>query len=569
MNKIQLFDKGIHITCERTDNLSQVLAPFYPFHSNRLHTDFWLSPHTAPEVLNILRGISISNLNTFPQAIQNIVNKELYRRQNLQDLFKNGPKESCRVNDNLTLKRHQQLGREIAQIQDRYGFFYDTRTGKTPMSLAIILDDLHKYPKHKWLVLCPLILIENAWLEDAAHFVPEIKTVNCWAPTRAARLKTINANATSGQLFISNTESFINYRQFLEPLNFTGVFIDESSDMKSPKSKVSKDLVDFAQHVSRFYLLSGTPAPNCESEYYMQMRAIDFYGWHQSYNQFKNDYFVNLSFNPAYEKLALKPDRKDTLFDKIKQYAIFIDKEDVLNTPGREFHPVMLNMPVELKKYYTSMKNDLYIKVNEERNILAPSVAAKLNKLNQITSGFVMDTEVHNKNELFGTTDKDWYLLSRYRFDALDNLLKSDTFKDEQVIIWANYKHEFELIKDMYKSDCACIYGATSIMDKNTAIAAFKAGKLKYLVANPASADKGLTLTNCHLCIYFSLGYSYEHYKQSTERIYADKSIQPKHCDYYILMAKGTIDKIIYSEVLAGKQDASYAILNHLKPGGS
>jgi len=109
------------------------------------------------------------------------------------------------------------------------------------------------------------------------------------------------------------------------------------------------------------------------------------------------------------------------------------------------------------------------------------------------------------------------------------------------------------------------VYGGTSIEEKNVAIKDFKAGKIQYLVANPASADKGLTLTNTHIAIYFSLNWSYELFKQSYDRIYADKSIQPKHCQYYIMMARNTIDEVLYRDVLQYKHNSSYAILNHLK----
>ena len=78
--------------------------------------------------------------------------------------------------------------------------------------------------------------------------------------------------------------------------------------MKSPRSKVSQELVDFAQYMKRFYLLAGTPAPNGEWEYYMQMRAIDYFGWHSSYSQFKEYYFVNMSYNTQYEKPHQKSD---------------------------------------------------------------------------------------------------------------------------------------------------------------------------------------------------------------------------------------------------------------------
>ena len=135
------------------------------------------------------------------------------------------------------------------------------------------------------------------------------------------------------------------------------------------------------------------------------------------------------------------------------------------------------------------------------------------------------------------------------------------------MLIWANYRKEFEIIQSILGERCRCIYGGTTITEKNESIRLFKAGEIQYLVANPASADKGLTLTNAHISIYFSLNWSYELFKQSMERIYGDVMKQPKHCDYYVMIAKGTIDRVLYSDVLQGKGEASYAVLNHLKGG--
>jgi len=522
-----------------------------------------MSQHLAPEILKLLRNIDESNIHTTPQAVQHYFYKELSIRSTVQDLLVNGPKESCKVSSRLILKQHQQLGREVARYQDRFAFFYDTRTGKTPMSLSIIQDDILLRPANKWLVVAPLILVYNAWLEDAEKFFPSITTINCHAATPEKRMSAI---ASRGNIYLTNTESFIRYRPHLQKLNFTGCFVDESSDMKSPKSKVSNELVAFAQSVKRFYLLSGTPAPNGEYEYFMQMRSVDYYAWQSSYTQFKERYFVNLSYNPQYEKLALRPDMKDELMSKIKQNSIFIDKTDVLDLPGREFHTVEYDMPDELMKHYKKLKNDLYVELADDLRITAPSTGAKLNKLNQVSSGFIMDTQAAKENKFYGTEKTDWYLLSDFRFTELLKLLDSEGIRGNQVIIWANYRREFEVIKGLLGDTCACVYGGSSIDEKNEAIQRFKRGGIQYLVANPASADKGLTLTNCHKVIYFSLNYSYELFKQSYDRVYGDRSIQPNFCDYYVLIAKGTIDAIIYNDVLTGKGNASYAILNHLKP---
>lgn len=562
-NRILMSRNCLEVQCDRNDVETQTLmSSIYPIHTNRIKTSYKMSIHKVPEVLKLLRGIGVDNIDTAPQQVQEYFYNELAIRSNVEDLIKNGPRESCEVNEHLTLMRHQQLGREIAKYQDRYAFFYDTRTGKTPLSLAIMYDDIVANPSHKWLVVCPLILIENAWIPDAAEFIPEIKIVSCHASTPAKRIERINSDAN---IYVTNTESFVKYREHFDKLHLTGCIIDESSDMKSPKSKVSKELVEFAQTLKRFYLLSGTPAPNGEQEYYMQLKAVDYYGIQQSYTQFKEHYFVNMSYNPQFEKLALRPDKKDELFSLIRQYALYVDKEDVLTTPGRTFHEVEFEMPPELKKHYNKLKNELYIELGDGLQITAPSTATKLNKLNQVTSGFVIDTQAVKENKFYNEDRTELYNLSGYRFAKLIDLLGE--IGDEQVLIWANYKAEFKIIREALGDTCRCVYGETSITEKNEAIRLFKEGKIQYLIANPASADKGLTLTNAHISIYFSLNWSYELFKQSMERIYGDIKKQPKHCDYYVMIAKGTIDRVLYSDVLQGKGRASYAVLNHLKGG--
>lgn len=541
-----------------SDTGGDELASLYPLHHNRAKTIFRTSLCNIVEVVK-LAGYSV---DTLPTVVQEAYYNENYARIMSANLLEFGPMRDPVINSKLTLMKHQQLGREIALCRNRYSFFYDTRTGKTPLALAIINDDVQKHPDHKWIVICPLILIDNAWIEDATRFLPDLSIISCHAATPKKRLERLTIQAS---VYITNTESFVRYKEHFDKMGFTGCFIDESSDMKSPSSKISKALVDFAQTVKQFYLLSGTPAPNGEYEYYMQLKAVDYYGVHQSYAQFKAAYFMNISYNPQYEKLALIPDKKDALFALIKKYAIYVDKEIVLTTPGRTFYEVEIDMPPALKASYNKLKNELYLDINEDTQITAISAAAKLNKLNQVTSGFVIDTYAKKENKYYPDNNaKEWYLLDDYRFVKLLGLLEEHPGK--QVLIWANYRIEFEIIQQLLGDTCRCVYGATSLEEKNIAIQMFKEKRVQYLVANPASADKGLTLTNAHIAIYFSLNWSYELFKQSMERIYGDVRSQPKHCEYYIIIARGTVDRILYSDVLQGKGLASTSVLNHLKP---
>ena len=561
-NKLRISSDIIQIVFDNQD--AHLLEGFYPVHYNRKKTEAKLSSRYLPEVLQVFRGIDEHNADSLPPSIKELYWKEIYARRRVDDLMQNGPTGNPVVTPQLTLMRHQQLGREIAAVRDRYCFFFDTRTGKTPLSLSIIYDDLQRHPDHKWLVVCPLILIENAWIPDAKQFMPDVKVVNCHASTKAKRLKAIGTDA---QIYVTNIESFVTYREYFDILGLDGCIVDESSVMKSNKSKQSKELVDFAHTLKRFYLLSGTPAPNGEWEYFMQLRAIDYYSMPSSYTQFKEHYFVNVSYNPQFEKLQLREDRRDELMAQIKKYAIYVDKEQVLTTPGRTFIEVEIDMPDELMKHYRKLKNELYTEVGD-RQIIAPSAAAKLNKLNQVSSGFIIDTQAVKENKFYDDSNcAEWYMLDDFRFKKLQELLEQPDIRDKQVLVWANYRKEFETIQSILGERCRCVYGGTSINEKNEAIRLFKSGEIQYLIANPASADKGLTLTNCHICVYFSLNWSYELFKQSMERIYGDISKQPKHCMYYVILARHTIDNILYHDVIQGKGDASAAVLEHLKGG--
>lgn len=565
-NKLLFTDNSIVIECDRCDTETQRIASsIYPIHSNRTKTRFITTIRNVDIVLKLFRGIDKDNIVEAPQSIQRYFKEEMTARRAVESILNDGPRrEFWNVSPTLTLMKHQEIGREIAGFRNRYCFFYDTRTGKTPLSLSIINDDLHNNPMHKWLVICPLILIDNAWIEDAHTFFPNIKILSLHASTPQKRAELM---AQDANIYVTNVESFARYKDRFEHINFHGCIVDESSTMKSHSSKTSKAIVDFSQSMERFYLLSGTPAPNGEWEYYMQLKAIDYYGVHQSYTQFKEYYFTNISYNPQYEKLVVRPDRKDELLSFIRKYALYVDKEDVLDTPGRTWHEEYIDMPQELSKYYRGMKNELYLNIDETQ-ITASSAAAKLNKLNQISSGFIMDTQAIKENKFYTDSNlSEWYLLDDYRFKKLQSLLCSDNLVDKQVLIWANYRKEFEMIQSILGERCRCIYGGTSIDDKNEYIRLFKSGEIQYLIANPASADKGLTLTNAYNCIYFSLNWSYELFKQSMERIYGDKRKQPKHCHYYVILARHTIDEVLYNDVLQGKSDASYAVLNHLKGG--
>ena len=131
--------------------------------------------------------------------------------------------------------------------------------------------------------------------------------------------------------------------------------------------------------------------------------------------------------------------------------------------------------------------------------------------------------------------------------------------------MWANFKHEIRTILDMLASEGYIAQGLWSeTQERDIVIKTFQRGFSQVLVANPQSAAHGLTFTNCSYAIYFSMNYSYELQKQSEDRIH--RIGQGKKCTYYFLIARNTVDKMIYNAV-SKKGDLSREVLGYLKGG--
>lgn len=531
-----------HIEIEPKDQEAMEALSMIPYaHSNRKHSIFKTTIKNIELVCYAFKGIGYNDLNKLPIHIKDIYLKEKDRKLKTEALLKNGPQTTHDF-----LYRHQQLGVEMARINNRWGFFYDTRTGKTMMSYAIIEEDLLQNPEHKWLIICPLILIQNAWLEDLHRFPSLKEAVNLHDSSRKKRLEKFKLD---GRLYITNTESFVSYLPYIDQLGITCALLDESSSMKSHmrSSKFASKVTKWSLSLKKWYLLSGTPAPNGEWEYYKQLQSIDYYGISDSFSKFEKLFLDNISFNPQFKKFHMKQDMRNKFLHILNQNTMAISKEHVMKTAGKKFIPVYLNMPVSLQKAYRKLKNELWFEISEDL-ITAKNAGVLCNKLNQVSSGFIM-----HKDQT--------YLIDNYRFETLKALLTK--IGDEQVLIWGNYIKEFEVFKELYPK-ARFIYGGATLKQKNQAIEDFKKGNVQYLFANPASADKGLTLTNCHICIYFSLNYSYELWYQSQERIYGSIELQPEQCIYYVLLASNTVDEVIFN-TLHDKQDISKSILEHLR----
>lgn len=410
------------------------------------------------------------------------------------------------------LRKYQHKIVNIALNNGCYGIFSDTGTGKTIMGLEIA----NHY--NKTLILCPLSVIETAWIDDCHKFYSNKKIINVWSNSKSNRLKLLNEPA---DIYVMNYESFKILHNEIRKADFDCVIVDESSVMKNMSSQITQLIFDLIGVIPHRFVLSGCPTPNHNSEIFPQMKFVDPDIFGNNYYGFLARYFHQDMANPHYWYQT--DNDKERYYARLSEKSIFLKKDDCVDLPEKVFEIKRFDMAKKQRQYYDDIINDIKANINQWSKF---EFTAKLMKLREVTSGFVIG--------------KDGNVIS---FDNNKEMLLKEVLSelgDKQVIIWCQFQHEIDTLAKKFGG----VALTSKTKNRDEVIRDFKNGNIKLLFTHPKLVGKGLTFTNCTYNIYYSLSFSYEEFKQSQDRIH--RIGQNKKCTYIILQAKDSIEEKMY-----------------------
>ena len=449
------------------------------------------------------------------------------------------------------LMEHQEKAAAVALGTPRYCFYHDIGVGKTILAIELI-----KQKQVKTLVVCPLGVIEDAWMtEGIKKFAPELEmqTANLW---RAKKRKVLELALFQNPLRVAiiNFESFRTEAKKLVKAGFQMLIIDESAKCKDNRSLITKALVEFSENMDYVYELSGNPAPNSEQEYFSQVKMIDPMLFGRSFYSFRNKYFYPAGYGGF--KYKMKEEMRKDFLKKLASISEVVRKEDVLDLPEKTLNLRTVYLNTVERKTYETMKRDLLIEFNG-MEVVAANAAVKQMKLREGTSGFYLDE------------DKRVVKVGESKLNELKELLEE--IGDHQVIIWTHFHYEADMVERMLQKRVdngeKIRWGRVDGTIKNQTIKDdnvkfFKSYIFNYLIAHPGSLGHGVTLVNCTHTVYFSLSHSWEMFEQSMGRIYRKGQINK--CSYYFLIADCSVDEIIW-KALQEKKSVSEAVFAYIK----
>ena len=465
---------------------------------------------------------------------------------------------------------HQFTALEKGWDKREYAWFMEMGTGKTKVAIdnmAMLWDtgDITGV-----VIIAPKGVYRN-WSEKEIpqHFPLHVPlNVAVWSThlTKKVResLNSLFKTKTVLNILVINIDALITQKgskviELFLKAHVSMILIDESTTIKTPSAKRTKQAVKFSKMAAYRRILTGSPVTKSPLDLYTQCAFLNphLLGF-TSYYSFRNRYAIlrTMDYGGRSFKQVVSYKNVDELAEEIKEFSYRVTKDECLDLPEKIFIKREFEMTKEQKDAYNQMKLMAMAFIENHTasdgvilEATVTSVITQLLRLHQISCGHLpMDdgTILDIKNN---------------RLTELMDLLEET---DGKVIIWANYRRDIfrisEAISKAYgKESLVTYFGDTSDEDRTEAVANFQdpADPVRFFLGNTQTGGYGITLTEARTVVYYSNNYDLEKRLQSEDRTHRIGQHHP--VTYVDLMCKSTIDEKIIT-ALRNKQDIARTI---------
>jgi SNF2 family DNA or RNA helicase len=471
----------------------------------------------------------------------------------------------------LLPKAHQVKG-VLKLIQNPYfGIFDEMGLGKTKQVIdaAQLLYSMNKIDR---IIVVAPSSVRDVWFDDdlgelRKHLFLYSIIVryhqNCihWKFNPKERLTTFTPTRNGElQWIITNYEFIRRVNRLIPLLNVcnekTLLVLDESSAIKSHKTKQTDACMSLRVRSGRVVLLNGTPVGNSPADLYSQSNIMDESILRcGSYHHFLARYAI---FGGWKSKRVMEWRFLDDLRSRLKPYVIRRLKKDCLDLPPK-LDPVIYTVTLtkETWEIYKRMRDDMVAWLENQTVSIAAQAVVKAMRLAQITTGFIGGVREDEWKEDQVTKE-----IGREKLDFFLKWLEEQLVNDPKMklLVWCRFRRELQRlyseVKKNFDIPIGAITGGQKSDERNYALRLLdprtSPDTALMVVGNPKAGGKGLNLAAAHNVMYTSNGYSLMDRLQSEDRVHRPGQIFP--VSYFDVLAVGpngqkTIEHIILKAI--------------------
>ena len=327
----------------------------------------------------------------------------------------------------------------------KHAVFADCGLGKTIMELETATQ-IVRHTNKKVLILAPLVVVKQT-LREANKFGFDLDKIK-----------------------VTNFENLHN----INPNEYSGLIVDESSIIKNFEGKIKKQLFEFFKNTDFKFAFTATPSPNDPMELGNHSEFLNY----QSRLEMLATFFINDQDHTS--KWRLKGHAIDKFYKQVSEWAVMLtNPRDIgFEMQGYDLSEIIYKeYQIQTDKTENGqLFNDLAISATDFNSELRRTKEERINKTVEIANS---DNNPH--------------------------------------IVWVKHNEESEITAKNING-AVQVTGSDKPEEKAEKLLAFADGDFRVLVTKPKIAQYGLNFQHCLNQTFMSLDFSFESFYQSIRR---------------------------------------------------
>lgn len=233
----------------------------------------------------------------------------------------------------------------------------------------------------------------------------------------------------------------------------------------------------------------------------------------------------------------------------LQQCMFRVLKKDCLDLPDKLYDEACFELTAEQRRVYERLESELLLDLGDGR-LDTVTALVRLNKLRQVTSGFVMRDGAPARFLPDGENP---------RLGMAERLF--ERLQGKPALVWAVYREELAALEALARRmgvEAVAYHGGVSRADRELAVERLNAGDAQLFIAQPRSAGRVLTLNRAKWSFYVSNDFSLRWRLQTEDRNH--RIGQEESPTYVDLIAVGTADEGVRDAHRAKKSVADLVV---------
>jgi SNF2 family DNA or RNA helicase len=485
-----------------------------------------------------LDSVFVKSMNMFRIPLNLHSVRELYKRLQTDELLELGKKLRQNYDEKLSLKTlsdtdgdkrlrpYQRVDLAFLRTLPHKAIFNQQRTGKTPLTLQLIVEEGHK----KTVIVCPSSLKLN-WQDEINNWIGYESIIANGTPTQRAKLYN-QFYASSQAILIISYETLRNDISLFKKA-FECLVLDESHRIRNIKTKQTKAVNQLGRLADVRIALTGTPAVNHASDVFGILHFL-YPKQFPSYWQFSERYFhVKDGF---FGKELGRPKRQSELDEILQLLSTQRKRKDIMKwIPDVSTQIIRLEGDKQQLSAYNQMLKTFEIEQDGKLLVDASSPLAQLTRLRQIAL-YPPLLEINAKSP---------------KEDFIMDYISDNP--NEPIIIYSSFTSYLKVLQGKIAA-ARMVIGEQSTLEKQNNVRDFQKGKFNVLLANIISAGTGFTIDRAETIIYLDKSFNLIDNEQSADRFIPTlNNGNDKKRTIIELVIKDTVDEKI-NRLLADKK---------------